>query len=100
MIISSGQITQKGKKSISSATSSLVTMCGHSLYISKKKKDKRFSISFVFIFLSGALNLGLISSSWLALLPLSFPVSSFYYPKAKVHNVSDGSFDWDSEGEY
>lgn len=24
----------------------------------------------------------------------------FYYPKAKVHNVSDGSFDWDSEAKY
>lgn len=52
----------------------------------------------MFIFLSGVLNLRLISSSWSAWLPLSFPVSSFYYPKAKVHNVSDGSFDWDSEG--
>lgn len=24
----------------------------------------------------------------------------FYHPKAKVHNVSDGSFEWDSEGKY
>lgn len=83
---------QKGKKS----TILLVTLYDHSIYI-HKEKIKDFP-STQFIFFSGVQNLGLISSSWLALLPLSFPVSSFYYPEAKVHSVSNGFFDWYSEG--
>lgn len=98
MIFSRGLITQKGEKSISSTSSSLIMSCDHSAYAERRKENLRQ----LCVYLP---QLGSKSGAYfLLLVGLTSSIIScfslFYYPRAKVQNVSDASFDWNSEAKY